>query len=123
MRLRQQDANGDYVLGQPFLVDSPQLVAQLIATRLRLWRGEWFADTSDGTDYMGGVLGERYNKNPDSVIRARILSTPGVTAIVQYSSDFDGTSRLFTVTALVQTQFSKTPLGLSIPLAVPVVGV
>lgn len=110
MRLRQQDDNGDYVIGKPFLQDSPELVAQLIRTRLRLWRGEWFADTSEGTPYFFEVLAERKGKNPDAVIRLRILGTPGVDELLAYSGSFDGTTRKYTVTATVQTQFSKTPL-------------
>lgn len=113
MRLRPQDTNGDYVVGVPFLVDSPELVAQLIRTRLRLWQGEWFADTSEGTPYLTDVLGERYLKNPDAAIRQRILGTPGVTELVAYSSSFDGSSRKFTVNAQVQTQFSATPINIS----------
>jgi len=119
MRVRPLDSNDDMTLGKPFLINSPETVEQCIRTRLRFWRGEFFADTSDGTDYMGGVLGERYNKNPDAVVRERILGTPGVDAIQTYSSTYDGSSRKFTVNAKVHTIYSTTPLNISVPVTLP----
>lgn len=119
MRLRPMDSSDDMTLGKPFLVNSPQAVEQLIRTRLRFWKGEWFADTSDGTDYMGGVLGERYNKNPDAVVRERILGTPGVDAILLYQSTYDGSSRDFIVNAQVHTIYSATPLDINFPVSLP----
>lgn len=107
------DSNDDYVMGKPFLVDSPELVSQLTRTRLGLWLGEWFVDTTDGTAYLTKVLAERYNKNPDAVIQQRILGTPGATAIVSFSSSVDSTIRKYTFNATVQTQFSKTPVPIS----------
>lgn len=119
MRLRPMDAGDDMTLGKPFLVNSPQMVEQSIRTRLRFWKSEWFADTSDGTDYLGEVIGERYGKNPDAVVRERILGTIGVDAIVKYSSTYDGSSRNFEVTAIVHTIFSTTPLTITASVTPP----
>lgn len=99
-------ATGDYTLGRPFLANSPECVAQVVYTRLRLWQGEWFLDLTEGTPYLSGVLGERHGKNPDAAIRARILGTPGVTAIVSYSSSFDPATRKYTVNCEITTQYS-----------------
>lgn len=119
MRYRPLSATGDFTIGQRWLINNPQAVAQAILTRLKLWLGEWFIDTTDGTPYFTQVLGERYAKNPDAAIKRRILGTPGVTSIVTYSSSFNGATRVFTVNATVQTQFSVTPVPISIPLAAP----
>ena len=110
MRYRPLSAAGDYTLGQPFLTNSPAAVAQAVLTRLKLWLGEWFVDTSDGTPYLQQILGERIGKSPDAAVKLRILGTPGVTAINTYSSSYNGQTRTFTVTANVQTQFGATSI-------------
>jgi hypothetical protein len=110
MRYRQLDPQGDYTIGKPFLVNSPQTVEQAVLTRLKLWKGEWFVDTSDGTPWLGtstspGVLGKQFGKDPNVYIKQRILGTPGVTAITAYSSSYDGTTRKLTIQATIATQF------------------
>ncbi len=119
MRYRPLDPNGDYTIGQPFLVNSPQTVAQAISTRLGLWRGQWFVDTSDGTPYLTGVFGARNGTDPDAAIQQRILGTPGVTSITQYSSVYDPTERTFTVGASVQTEYSVTPVPVTYTFTQP----
>ena len=119
MRYRPLDANGDYTIGVPFLSNSPQTVAQAIQTRLGLWQGQWFVDVTDGTPYLTGVLGTQYGKDPNAAIKLRILGTPGVTAIVNYASAYDPSTRQFSVSALVQTQYSVTPIALNLTLPSP----
>ena len=85
MQYRQQDSNGDYVVGQPFLVNSPDAVALAIRTRLALSLGEYFLDLSQGTPWWDGIM-EKYQQNYDTLIKDRIVGTPGVTAITSYSS-------------------------------------
>lgn len=124
MRYRPLSPTGDYTIGQRWLVNSPQTVAQAIQTRLNLWQGEWFLDTTDGTRYLTQVLGERYNKAPDAAIKKRILGTPGVSQLISYSSTFnaptDGIKRTFRVNAQVQTIYSMTPVSVSLPLTVSI---
>jgi hypothetical protein len=121
MRYRPLSPTGDFTIGQPFLVNSPQAVGQAVLTRLKLWLGEWFLNTADGTPYYTQVLGERYGKSPDAAIKARILGTPGVTSLVAYSSTFvGGSARMLTVQTVVQTQYSVTPIPINIALVVPV---
>ncbi len=108
MRYRQLDANGDYVLGQPFLQNTPATVAQAVLTRLNLWQGEWFLDTSDGTPYNQQVLGKRNGTNPDAAIKQRILGTPEVTAITSYQSAYNGATRALVVSATLTTSYGTT---------------
>ena len=84
MIVRALDPNGDYQLGI-FLADSPAAVAQVVATRLALWQGDWFLDLTSGTPYMQDILGRRTGY--DLEIQTRILETPGVTEITAYSSN------------------------------------
>lgn len=130
MRYRPLSPTGDYTIGQKWLVNSPQTVAQAIGTRLKLWLGEWFLDTTDGTPYLTQVLGERYGKNPDTAIKnpdaaikRRILGTPGVSQLLSYSSSFNAPAdgpRTLTINAQVQTIYSITPVSLNLPLTVSV---
>lgn len=113
MRYRKLDSAGDYTLGSgaDFLANSPEAVAQAVQTRLALWAGEWFVDTSDGMPWAGDVLGKRFQRNnPDSAIKSRILGTPGVTELLEYSSAFDGETRKFTVTAKINTAYGTATL-------------
>lgn len=113
MKYRPLSATGDFTIGRPFYTNTPQAVAQAVLTRLKLWLGEWFIDTTDGTPYLTQVLGTRLGKAPDAAIKSRILGTPGVTQLISYNSSFTGSTRVLTVTALVQTQFSTTPIQVS----------
>jgi hypothetical protein len=108
MRYRQLDANGDYPLNLPFLYNTPAVVAQAVLTRLKLWEGEWFADTSDGTPYLQNILGATTQLSPDVYIKQRILETPGVNAIVSYSSTLNTADRTLAVSVILNTIFGLT---------------
>src|SRR5438477_9857340 len=95
---------GDYSFGRgitDFYIDQPEAVAQLVLTRLSLWKSEWFLDTSDGTDWNTGILGRLTDATRDPIIQARILGTQGVTGIVSYSSFLDRDTRSFSVNATI----------------------
>jgi hypothetical protein len=100
---------GDMTFGhsqRDFLVDSPTAVAQSVYTRLRLWQGEFFLNLQEGMPWMQEVLVHSAGSGlPDSAIRARILSTPFVTRIEDYSSFWEPTNRLFTVSCKLWTAF------------------
>lgn len=109
MRYRALDANGDYVAGRngQFLVNSPQCVAQAVMTRLKLWAGEWFLDSSEGVPYWTDILGYGTQNTRDFAIKDCILNTPGVTGILDYSSGVDA-QRKMTVSVTIQTQYGAT---------------
>lgn len=110
MQYRKLDASGDYTLGtgSDFLQDTPETVAQAVRTRLALWAGEWFADTSDGTPWDTEVLGKFTTSTRDAVIKERILGTAGVTSIDEYQSTYDGNTRRLTITATISTAYGTT---------------
>lgn len=113
MRYRKLDANGDYSFGRgqaDFWIDQPEAVAQSVKTRLKLWQNEWFLDLSEGTPYATEVLGRYTGNTRDPALRARILTTAGVTALVSYSSAHSGETRDFSVNAAIATIYSKTPI-------------
>ena len=116
MRYRRLDANYDMVFGfgqSDFFVDSPEAVGQAVLTRLRLNLGEWFLDTSDGTNWRTGVLGNNTSSTRDAIIQARILGTTGVNSILYYSSNFNSNTRQFNVAVSIDTIYGIYPTATS----------
>jgi hypothetical protein len=111
MRYRRLDPDGDYVFGgqqADFHRDTPEGVAQAVATRLRLMRGEWFLDQREGMPWQTEVLGKLRRGLHDSAIRQRILATPGVTSLSDYSSVLDTDTRALSVSVRVTTVYGNT---------------
>lgn len=107
-RYRALSTLGDYTFGQSaanFLVNSPTMVGQSVQTRLLLWRGEWFLDTSEGTPWLQNILGTRTKPVYDLAIQERILATPGVKSIVSYTSQLQPGRKLL-VQCTVDTIYS-----------------
>lgn len=114
MRYRKLDANGDYTFGgqqADFYRDSPDAVAQAVQTRLRLDRGEWFLDVTDGTPWSAEVLGERTVATRDAAMKKRILGTPGVTQIDSFESAVDPETRRYSVTVTITTAYGQTTIS------------
>lgn len=110
MRVRKQDAAGDYVLGTAadFYQDSPDGVGQAALTRLRLYTGEWFVDVNDGTPWRTDVLGKYTRDAYDTVVKQRVLGTPGVRQILDYESTFNGGTRTLSITFTLDTIYGVT---------------
>jgi len=109
MRYRALSPTGDYVFGkrEAFLQDSPVAVAQAALTRLKLFAGEWFLNSAEGLN-LHNILGVNTVATRDAEVQERILGTPGVKAITQYSSTVD--SRSFSVTATIDTIYGATTI-------------
>lgn len=104
-RYRKLSPTGDYMFGHgelDFFVNSPELVAQSILTRLSLNKGAWFLNLDEGTPYDTAVLGSNTSQSRDAAIRNRIAETPGVLIIDEYNSEVLP-GRRFRVTAKVTT--------------------
>lgn len=113
MRVRKLTSTGDYQIGQGqanFWINSPQGVAQNVETRLKLWEGEWFLDTTIGTPWIQEILGYNNASLRDVAIKTVILGTDGVTSISNYQSDADPGTRKFTVSGSVITIFDPNPV-------------
>lgn len=106
MRYRKLDAQGDYQFGggtSDFWKDQPEAVAQAVQTRLFLFRGEWFLDTTEGMTWKTEVLGVRTANTRDPAIRRRVLGTQGCKAITEYASSLDRNTRGFSVGLTIDT--------------------
>jgi len=112
MRYRRLDEGGDYCLGTglDWLANSPEAVAQAVMTRLRLNAGDFFIDTEDGMPWRTEVLGKYTLSSYDAVIKDRILGTPGVSGIEDYTSAFDGLTRRLKVGATITTQYGSAAI-------------
>lgn len=112
MRYRALDAAGDYVFGRSaalFLVNTPETVAQAVHTRLALWSGEWFLDSNEGTPYLTQVLGTNTRGAYDQAIQERILGTPGVMSIDDYTSSLSQ-DRVLSISVTIATLYGSTTL-------------
>ena len=121
-RVRAQDANGDMTFGQNqanFLIDNVQMVQQKILTRLKLWQGEFFLNTSAGMPWQTEVIGYGTEALYDAAIQAQIQGTVAVTEISSYSSNLDPATRVLTVTFTVQTLYGPLTVSANLPFAPP----
>lgn len=109
MRYRKMDANGDYVFmgNSPFLVNSPEAVAQAVLTRLKLFTGEWFVDLREGLNKRL-ILGYRTALTRDLAVKRRILGTQGVTRLTKYYSTVE--VRNFRVVATIDTIYGPAAI-------------
>jgi hypothetical protein len=108
MMYRKLDVNGDYVFGQQtgnFYIDQVEAVAQAIKTRLGLFKGEWFIDTTLGTPYNTHILGAGTISRYDQAIQDVITNTPGVKALTDYKSGVNPFTRAAQVTCSVDTLY------------------
>lgn len=111
---RQLDANGDPLWGQGvanFLTDR-MAVAQVVLTRLRLFQGEWWADTADGLPLWQSILGQgasaRAQEQASALITARVLGSPFVVGISNLQTAFARPTRgPFVYSATADTQFGQ----------------
>jgi hypothetical protein len=119
MRYRKLDENSDMQFGNgsaDFWHDVPDAVGQAVKTRLLLFRGEWFLDTSEGTPWggfpfneavvrQGQILAEHTRLTRDMAIKERVIRTQGVVGIVDYGSSFDPDTRGFSVGMIIDTVY------------------
>lgn len=106
MTVRKLDENGDIVTQGTQFIGGVDEIAQTIRTRLRLFLGEYFRDISDGTPWFEQILGKGVSMDArEAALRNRIVRTPGVIRLTQFSTDFDVNTRKYTVTAGVLTTY------------------
>jgi hypothetical protein len=113
MIYRALTKDGDYSFGagRQNLLQGAAAVAQAILTRLKLLRGEWWEDLSDGLPLWQEILGKRQPKEfVDSLILERITGTPNVREVIEYESAWDNETRRYTFTARVNTAFGDITL-------------
>ena len=108
MTVRRLDENGDIVTSGVQFISNREEIAQTIQTRLRLFLGEYFRDSTDGTPWFQEILGKGSTlTNKDAAIKRRINQTDGVLQILTYDADYDINTRQYTVSGSVLTTFGE----------------
>lgn len=111
MTVRLLDENGDIVTSGVQFTSGVTEIAQTIQTRLRLFQGEYFRNINDGTPWFQSILDKNTpTANKNAALRNRILRTDGVVQLTSFETDFDITTRKFTVSAGVLTTYGQTSL-------------
>lgn len=106
MTVRRLDENGDIATHGEQFISGRLEIAQTVQTRLRLYLGEYFRDVTDGTPWHEQILGKFQNLSAaEAALRARIANTPGVIRLTSFSANFDITTRKYSVTAGILTEF------------------
>ena len=91
------------------LIDGDDEIRQRLKTRLLLFRGEWFLDTTVGVPYYQDILVKNPNLgNVDAIFKAEILDTVGVNQLIEYQSEYDNSLRKLNVTFTVSTENGTT---------------
>ena len=81
--------NGDIVL-----VTGAEEVRQILLSRLRTFRGEWFLDTTVGVPYFEEILVKDPSiSRADSTLKDIILTTPGVIELQEFTFSYDNSLR------------------------------
>jgi len=94
------DSNHDLAIenNDLVLIDGVDAVAQDVLIRLQFFLEEWFLDTRLGLPWFQKILGEKPSSSLVSqIIRTAILTTPGMVSINDFTTEYDGTTRILTV--------------------------
>lgn len=114
MTVRRLDANGDIVTSGTQFTNEASEIAQTISTRLRLFLGEYFRNINEGTPWFQSILNKRGTlSSKDAIIKQRITRTEGVIQLLSYKADYDIDSRVYSIQAVVNTQYGEIPLNIS----------
>jgi hypothetical protein len=97
-------------------VDGVDYIAQKLKVRLWFFLGEWFLDTAEGTPFYQSIL----VKNPDvdligTLLKARILETPGVIELKSFEFDYDNGLRQASVSFECRTDAGELTFSETIP--------
>ena len=95
--------------GQDSFISDLKAVTQIIATRLRLFEGEWFLDLLDGLPMFQKILGSSGSvvnlKVVVNLISQRIKLSPYVTSVTNVKASYQ--NRNFKFSALAITPFGN----------------
>lgn len=97
----------------------------LVRTKLMLWRGEYYLNRDEGTEWIetadgtigerDAILGQAYNPaRVQRLVRRRILEVPDTVDISEFRTSFDGTDGTLTISCIVKTRFGEADLALEI---------
>ena len=105
------DSNNDIIVsdGKFKTVEDGAEVVQHVRTRLQFYMEEWFLDIKAGTPYFQQIFTKPANlANIESILKTRILGTPGVEKLINFSLDYEGASvRRLSVSFSAETTYGS----------------
>lgn len=114
MQVRRLDKHGDLVTRGRMFQTGREAIAQTVVTRLKLFLGEYFRDTTDGTPWFQNILGKFENINAvEAILRNRIARTEGVVRLLTFQLQFDLDSRTLTVQSQILTVYGEEDISFS----------
>ena len=113
MTVRRLDpTTGDITTSGVQFTSDIEEIEQTVRTRLRLFYGEYFRNVTLGTPWFQSILGKDGTVASKNAILRRIISqTEGVTDIVNFTSNYDLSSRKYSITCTVITAFGEILLN------------
>jgi len=94
------DEDGDILIEDDdlVLVEGVDAIAQDVEVRLTFFQSEWFLDTRLGVPWFQKILGQKPRLDVvKSIIRKAIMTTPGMQGISDFVAEYDGRTRLLSV--------------------------
>ena len=89
---RNLDSDDDITVND-FVTDK-DVILLAVKSRLQFFQDEWFLDTTDGTPYFQSILIKPARLGViEGIIKRRILETPGITGMNNFSLTFDAATR------------------------------
>lgn len=99
---RAFDSDGDYAINN--FVDESAATIQAVATRLRLFRGEWFLNLDSGVPWFQQILTKPARvARAERIIKDTITQTEGIESLQEFESSFDTGTRDFSVSFTAKT--------------------
>ena len=106
---RALDSNNDIMVrgGSLLTVADGAEIVQHVRSRLLFYFGEWFLDIDAGVPYFQEIFTKPANlANIESIFKSKILRTPGVQRLTDFSMIYEGgSSRTLSVSFSAETTF------------------
>ena len=85
------------------IMDTGDALVQQITHQVKIWLGEWFADSSIGIDYLGFENKRYSDKEIIDSIRQSLLVKPNIKGINKIEVSRDNATRRLSITIDVET--------------------
>lgn len=116
MTVRALDSNGDIVTSGVMFLTGKEEVAQTLKTNLKMFLGEYFRDITKGTPWYQSILGKNNSDNSladkNAIIKNIILQTSNVVKLLKYDSEYDITTRKYSLECSVLSTFGEITISI-----------
>ena len=110
-------SDGEIVIeaGELQFVTGTDAIAQHVATRMRLFKGEWFLDRNIGVPYFDEVMVKTQDAALIAPIFRRVIEeTPGIESVDRLDVELDSTTRTLSIEG--EATSADGPVDLSVEI-------